>query len=733
MNWALVDRAANCVRTSSGVESATQNILARLPEESHEEFMQMLEAACVGGQRQRLTITQSSAPMLVVDIVPLQTKATPEVPALVFLYDEDEFNSSKRRLAALARRNEAILRCSMDGFFVVDQDCRFLEVNEAFCRMTGYSNDELMRMRITDLEAENQADGGVPSHTQTGLHHFPTAHRHKNGHIVYLEISVNVLHDNGAKILVAFARDVTDRKRAEEQLARLTREQRLILDSAGEGIVGLDRSGNIAFTNPAAEAMLGVRGGELIGTSARDIFGSLDEPDAAPVNSPIDAILDSRAALLRCEGEFTRADSSRFPVAYSITAMHAGPDVIGAVLLFVDKTEQHNAERERRELEAQISASERLESLGLLAGGIAHDLNNMLTGIQGNASLALSELGGDSPVCARIERVVGACKRASAVVDQILTCAGRKTRETAKLDLHELVHDTVEFIRPTVPRAITLDLKPRGEPLEIEADAAQLQQVITNLLVNAIEAIGDAPGTISASASRSEWGAEELRRLFPGQSLEPGAFACVHVRDTGCGMDQDTARRIFEPFFSTKADGRGLGLAAMRGAVRAHQGGVRVESEVGTGARFTVALPMSPRPATATATSAKHAEERGQPTVLVIDDDDDVRDVLRDVLENNSFDVLTAENGTKGVEIFQEYASRIDVVLLDLIMPGKGGWEVYEEILATRPSAKVIMVSGYVKEYGGDRPSGARPAAIIHKPFMNDALIETIREVIGKR
>ncbi|MFQ5805276.1 MAG: PAS domain S-box protein [Phycisphaerae bacterium] len=709
--------------------------MSRLPRECHDEFLLLLREACADGLRRRLGITQTDGPLLIVDIVPLRLKESPENSALVVLNDSREFDSSYDRLKKLARRNEAILRTSMDGFFVVDEQCRFLEVNEAFCGMTGYSADELLRMKISDLEVDEHANGGVPSHTRTGLHQFPTAHRHKDGHLVQLEISVNVLHDAGEKILVGFARDVTERKRAEEALARLSREQKLILDSAAEGIAGLDREGNISFINPAAARFLGASSGELIGRSAHAVFWRSDRRLAncdAP-NCPICAVLKNGSRSLGLDGEFSRTDGTRFPVECSITSMQAGSDVIGAVLVFKDITKQRRAEEERRSLEAQVQQGQKLESLGLLAGGIAHDLNNMLAGIQGNACLALSEAAEERSVRDRLQRIVGVCERASKVIRQILAYAGHVTCDAGPLNLNELVEDMKEFMRAAVPKAITLDTKLAPELPIIQADGGQLQQVIASLLVNAVEAIGDATGRITLATERIQLSDADSKRAFPAQDLTPGQYVCLHVEDTGRGMSAETAQRIFEPFFSQKGVGRGLGLAAMRGVIRAHHGGVRVESELRGGTCFTIVFPALEQPVAASSGPQPQARLAAGSTVLVIDDEHEVRDVIKDMLTGRGLRVLTAKDGTRGIEVFKQQADTIDVVLLDMAMPGRSGEEVLQEILAVRPDAKVIVSSGFIEEGVSARFGDAKPAAFLHKPFTTDTLMESIGGVLQER
>ncbi len=727
MEWALVNCAAECVPSSlDDAMPATAGVLARLPANCHNEFKQLLDEACTVGQRRRLCITNPGQPTLLVDILPLKLDNPDEYPALVVIHNSSELDSSAERFRRLARRNEAILLSSMDGFFVVDEDCRFLEVNEAFCRMTGYSSAELMNMRITDIEVDQHDNGGVPSHTGTGLHHFPTAHRHKDGHLVHLEISVNVLHDNGHKILVGFARDITRRLRAEEEFARLSRQQKLILDSAAEGIVGLDAHGHISFVNPAAAEWIGCNTTDLIGLTGHEALLAADDDGTGPCAQPECPV----CAVLREQRHRVRGDGSTFPVEYSATVIRDGGTVMGAVLVFRDITEQRRAAEQRRLLETQMQQAQKLESLGLLAGGIAHDLNNMLAGIQGHASLALAEVPEGTRVGERLRRIVGACERAANVIQQILAYSGQVSGEPTLLDLNEQIEEMTEFMRAAVPRNITLDVRLVPELPKIEADSGQLQQVITNLLVNAVEAIGDHTGRITVSTSLTFLSEEDIQRDYSGQGLEPGAYAALCVEDTGCGMSPDVMERIFEPFYSQKGPGRGLGLSAMHGVIRAQHGAVRVESEPAKGSRFVVVFPAARRSARAPQPPAPPHQVHAGTTVLVIDDEDEVRDVIKDMLSYRGMRVLTAGEGARGVELFREHADEIDVVLLDMTMPGMSGGEVFEQIVSIRPDTKVIISSGYSTESVASRFAHRKPAGFVHKPFTADTLMQGISQVL---
>lgn len=640
---------------------------------------------------------------------------------------------------ALAARGAEILRSSMDGFFAVDGSCRFIEVNDAFCGMVGYSREELLRMRITDLEVVAARDETAQAHTRTGLHHFPSAHRHKDGHVVHLEISVNVLHGDEGKILVGFARDVTERDRAEAALLRLTSVQKLILQSAADGVVGIDADGRVTLANPAAARMLGCAAGTLLGRSAHELLrGENGDASEGPHDGecPVCDVLRRGRSVVQARAPLRRRDGASFPAEYSLSAMHEGARVVGAVLVFRDMTERERAERERRALEAKIEAGQRLESLGLLAGGIAHDFNNMLVGILGNASLALAELRDPERLGDRLRRIVAVCERAGKVIRQILAYAGQGACDAQPLDLSTLIDEMSEFLRAAVPRGITLHRRLRADVPRIEADPGQLQQVLTNLVANSVEAIGESVGDITIETDACELSAAEAARGFPGQGLAAGTYARLTVRDTGCGMTPETLERLFEPFFSRKGAGRGLGLAAMHGIVRAHRGGVRVESAPGRGSTFTLLFPVCPSPRaaallTAPPPSPAHSFLRGA-TVLVIDDDPDVRDVVEDMLSARGLCVLVAEDGPRGVELFARHADEIDVVLLDMTMPRMSGAEVFAELRALRPEARIIVSSGYSETSVPLRFGAQRPEAFVHKPFTIDALVARIGEALRR-
>lgn len=650
--------------------------------------------------------------------------------------ERTRLEQSADQLDKLAARNRAILRSAMDGFFIVNEDYRFQEVNDAFCRMTGYSADELQRLKITDLEvaqpANGMADFGSP---RSGLYQFATAHRHKDGHLIRLETSVIVLRDGARKILVGFARDVTERLRAEETLERLSRQNQLILDSAAEGIYGVDLDGRFTFVNSAAARMLGRAAAELIGQPAHGLLGHA-RPDGAVVAAercPLCRPTDDGLAEHQTEEVFRRRDGSSFAVELLCSPILEQAQVTGAVVVFRDISERKQAEEERRALEVRFQQTQKLESLGILAGGLAHDFNNLLLSILCNASLAGESLPADSAVRAQLEKIVKAGRRASDLTRQMLAYAGQAACDVQPLAFNELVDEVTDFMQAALPKSVTLQVQLDPELPPIEADHAQLQQIIMNLVINAAEAVGARPGTVTVRTGLRKLARADIGPQFVGYDLAPGNYVSLEVRDTGCGMSPDTLARIFDPFFSTKAPGRGLGLSALLGIVRAHRGAVRAVSQPGAGTTFTVVFPAASRPLRRVAGQRPHLSVPAGATVLVIDDEEDIREVVQAVLESRGLRVLTAKDGDTGVALFRENQDGIDAVLLDMTMPGLSGEAVFRELLRIRPDARVVLSSGHSEQEALARLGDGRMVGFVHKPYTAEMLTDSIAAALAGR
>jgi len=392
--------------------------------------------------------------------------------------------------------------------------------------------------------------------------------------------------------------------------------------------------------------------------------------------------------------------------------------------------------RERRALEEQLRRAQKLESLGLLAGGVAHDFNNLLTGIMGNASLVMETAYLDSGVRGMLQDIIRASERAADLTRQLLAYAGKGRFVVERVNASAVVRDISELIRASVPRTVdlSLDLHPDLPPLE--GDPTQIQQLVMNLILNAVEATGERPGRVQVSTGIRDIGQSETVTQFRPDPLPPGRYIKIQVSDNGCGMSEAVKAQIFDPFFTTKFTGRGLGLSAALGIVRGHRGAIAVESAEGTGSTFNVLMPAiavlaPPKEPGRTASAA--AVETGAGVILIVDDEDLVRRAARATLEHFGYTVFEAADGRDGADLFSRLHDRISAVLLDLTMPRMDGHAVWQYIRRIRPDMTVVISSGF-EESDAMRQFTDDPGLLfLKKPFTAAALGRKIGAALERK
>ena len=397
--------------------------------------------------------------------------------------------------------------------------------------------------------------------------------------------------------------------------------------------------------------------------------------------------------------------------------------------LVVSSVRQHElidairrGEQDRLELERQMFQAQKLESLGVLAGGIAHDLNNMLTPVIGFAELAAHALPPGSPASGLLEEVGKNAQRAADLVQQILAYAGKGRFVIQAVDLSGLVREMGALLRAAVSIGTEMgyDLAPTLPP--VEADATQLRQVVMNLVTNASEAVAGGGGTVTVRTGS-----------IPAAATPGGMDVFLEVSDTGVGMSADVIRKIFDPFFTTKFTGRGLGLAVVQGIARGHGGSLQVRSEPGNGSTFRLVLPCSTRTAAIPVAAPPPVEGwRGVGTALVIDDEKMVRHLVTRVLEQAGLTVLAAEDGQEGLELFREHGQGIDVAVVDLTMPGMGGIEVVGALRGLRPDLPFVLTSGFSAAEVAPQSAEFGIAGFLQKPFSTAALLAAVRRALGQ-
>ena len=405
-----------------------------------------------------------------------------------------------------------------------------------------------------------------------------------------------------------------------------------------------------------------------------------------------------------------------------------GIRIVGAAR---DITEARHGEEERFRLERQVQEAQRLESLGLVTGGVAHDFNNLLTVILGNGRIALAELSPSDPLRPRLERMLAAAEHGAGLTEQMLVYAGRAPRAQKPVELSSLVADMLDLARASLPGHVRLR-ETLGPAVWVQGDETQLRQVVLNLVANAGEAIGDRGGSVEVRTALRDAGPDELEQTHGANGLEPGRLALLEVVDDGAGMDEGTCERVFEPFFTTKLSGRGLGLAAVLGIVRGHRGRVGVASAPGRGSAFRVWLPAANAVAReAPPPEPPFASPRPGARVLVIDDQEPVLDLAREFLRRAGYEVQTALGGRAGLERFLAAPGEFDALVLDLAMPELDGERVGRAVRNLRAELPLLLVSGYDADLAALRFASLRPARFLRKPYEREELVGALEQLLA--
>jgi PAS domain S-box-containing protein len=574
---------------------------------------------------------------------------------------------------------------------------------------------------------------GVPAETQVRV-------RHKLGHWLWFENTVMGWTDaHGDYFTLVYSRDISDIKRAEAGQRESEARYSVVTRMSSDLIIEMDRAGRYTHVDSGCEKILGYTVEEAL---ALEPWALIHPEDHERVIEQLEAQFiepsDSTSPgpnLQFVEARLQHKDGRWLWFEIHGVTYPRSDGQLRYLAVNRDVTERVRAEQARREFDELLQRSQKLESLGVLAGGIAHDFNNLLTPIMGAAGLGLAELPANSPVRARLKTIHRAAKRAAALTSQMLAYAGQQPMRVEKFDLTTLIEEMHELMISSVAGKTIVELALESELPYVEGEAAQLSQLIMNLISNATEALTEGEGKLTIRTGVETIDSRPPDTLF-AETMSLGRHVYFEVVDTGCGMDQKTLDRIFDPFFTTKFTGRGLGLAAVAGIVRGHRGGIKVTSEPGLGTSFKVMFPAIDRPAVqAKAPSSPDHVFKLSGTALVIDDDDGVRELAEEVLQRAGMHVLTAADGHEGVKLFDSHQHEISVVLLDRTMPSLSGADTYEAIHAIRADAKIILVSGYSEEkvtaeLVGRGLTERSLAGFLRKPFLPDALLSRIEEVL---
>jgi hypothetical protein len=502
---------------------------------------------------------------------------------------------------------------------------------------------------------------------------------------------------------------------------------RAILDSALDAIVSMDARGLVTEFNPAAERMFGYSRAEAVGRPMGEVIvpPALRDQHARGLAR---YVMSGASTILgrRIEITAVRRDGTEFPVELSIQRIgHAEPPMFTG---FIRDITQH------KELEAQLRHSQKMEAIGQLAGGVAHDFNNILTVIQGHASLLKGEaICEDYTAGASVEQIAEAAERAAGLTRQLLAFSRKNVMQPVDLDVNEVVAAMTRMLHRILGEDIALHVELSATPLYVHGDRSMMEQIILNLAVNAHDAMPGGGSLIVRTSEEPFDGARLRENTEPG----PERLARLSVIDTGEGIEPAHLTRVFEPFFTTKEvnQGTGLGLATVYGIVKQHGGWVNVSSEVGKGTTFDAYLPIVDRPPAASGIEASsQSVSGGVETILLVEDESPVRRLARVVLERNGYSVVEAANGHAALAAWDEHRDRIDLVLTDMVMPdGMSGLQVAHRILKDCPQMRVIVTSGYSVEVFGKELSQNDRISFLPKPYQLHQLLRTVRASIDSR
>jgi PAS domain S-box-containing protein len=542
------------------------------------------------------------------------------------------------------------------------------------------------------------------------------------------------LDDAGqAESVILLCRDITDSRQAHEALQ--TRDGEFARAQALAHVGTWMRDLTTGRTNWSDE-MRRIFGlpTDAEGPSVEEMFSYIHPDDALRFREAFDAaVADGKP--YEVDMRVVRPDGE---MRYVVTRCETIRDESGRVAQLVgscqDITARRLAEIERHEMAIRVQQSQKFESLGMLAGGIAHEFNNLLVTILGNADLAMRDVPEQASAYESLQDIKQAAIRASELSSQMLDCSGRGTFSIKPVSVNKYVEDVLTLMRSTISTRIEVatSLEP-GLP-EIAADSAQLTQILTNLLSNAVEAIDERPGTIRISTSLVEIDADALER-YVCDDIPPGEYVRLTVADDGCGMDEETRQRAFDPFFSTKFTGRGLGLGSVLGIVRGHRGAIRLTSAPARGSTIEVLLAPAP-PAVEGGVprrSARRDEWRGEGMVLVVDDRSSVLESTRRMLQRLGFVPLTASNGPEAAALFARAPRKVQAAIIDLLMPGMDGYETAAELRKLRDDLPLVLCSGYPPAEHDATASvpGNGPMTFLTKPFDSRELAQCLQKVLA--
>ncbi len=668
-----------------------------------------------------------------VPVVVLTSHESAEIQIGAFQHTAHELigkGDTQARLAAIVESSDdAIIGGTLDGIIT--------SWNRAAERMYGYSAPEALGRSMTTLAPDDRPDEipGILGRLRSGERaaQIETEHVRRDGSRFAVSVSVSPIRDQADRTTGAsvIARDVTERRAAENALRRSAERLRAVLDAALDAVVGMDAQGRVTALNSRAELLFGWSAAEAIGRKVADLM--IPERDReAHARGLARFLATGHGGFVGRGAETTvrRRDGSEFSVEMSVVAME-DEGTLAFTAFLADISERKATESRLRERDDQLRQSQKIESIGRLAGGVAHDFNNILGAITGYAELLRRKLADGSREARYADDLLKAAQRAAGLTRQLLAFSRRQVLAPRIIDLNVVVQEMESMLRRLIGEDVHLLTIFDEHIPPVKADPGQLEQVIMNLAVNARDAMPSG-GRLLIETARLSLLSDQVSLHA---TVPEGEYATLSFTDTGHGMSPDVLAHIFEPFFTTKEQGRGtgLGLAMVHGIVEQSGGHIGVESRHGVGTTFRIYLPLptvGEPSGLDPGTGDREDVPTGSETILVSEDEQGLREVLKDALMSFGYTTLTAANGPAALEVSDRETGRIDLLITDVVMPGMGGRDLAEKLRVRRPEIKVLYVSGYTDDAVLMHGPASRGTAFLEKPFRMGALARKVREVL---
>ena len=640
------------------------------------------------------------------------------VPAgnIVILRDVTESRRREEALKESEKQYRNLVDNALVGIYKTDLEGNVLYANEALIEMLEFESYEDMKSvgvlaRYSNLD---DRDIFIKIIKETGkVNDFEVDLLTKSGGLKNV-ILTGVLEGD---VISGMILDITDRKQAAEERIRLA----TAVEQAAESVIISDRRGTIHYVNPAFARLSGFSSEDIVGKNFRILKS--ESHDETFYREMWQKISSGTAWAGRISNKMKDGSLRQFETTISPIR-----DKNGVIVNFVSVNRDVTQEVA---LEAQLFQAQKMEAVGTLAGGIAHDFNNLLQVIQGYTEVLQGEVSRNKPGFEALEKIHRSAKRGADLTRQLLTFSRKVQSERRPLDLNREVEQVKRLLERTIPKMIEIELYLSESPAVVSADPIQVEQAIMNLAVNAKDAMPEG-GKIVIETEKVKLD-EQFCKTHLG--ARPGEYVLLSISDTGHGMDREILEHVFEPFYTTKdvGKGTGLGLAMVYGIVKNHEGYILCYSEISTGTTFKIYLPaLEQSGQRQKPDETKDLFKGGDETILLVDDEEYLRDLGVELLTDAGYHVLTATDGEEGLELYRKEQKNIDLIILDLVIPGMGGKKCYEEILRISPKAKILIVSGYSANGPGKAALEAGARGFVGKPFDVSHLLETIREILDE-